>query len=261
MAKKNRNTLKAYFTNGSLPTEHQFTDLIDSTLNVIDEGFDKTAEQGFKVAQLGNTGYLISFFENIAVKKPLWSLKVDLNSKSLSFEASSASDRTSQQDAVQALSLAPEGRVGVRKTNPDFELDVDGTVASRGRIGRAGEREAPADGQWHDITGVLEGCHAFEIMAGVGAKGTGKYALLHAFAMNTFSGKSSITPHHAHYGSRCSRIRLRWIKENDSRKYRLQLKTGCPYGDGIKVKYYLTRLWFDHFMEGSQDKKAGGVTK
>lgn len=260
MAKKSRNTLKNYFTGGSLPTEHQFADLIDSTINVIDEGFDKTAEQGFKVAQLGDTGYLISFFENIAVEKPLWSLKVDLHTKSLIFEPLGASRPSPEDGSVPALALAPDGGVGIRNSHPHYALDVGGTVAAQGRIGRAGAMAAPADGEWHDITETLEGCHAFEVMAGVGAKGTGKYALVHAFALNTFGDKSSVTYHHAHYGSRCNRIRLRWCKEKDSHKYRLQLKTGCTYGEGVNVRYYLTDLWFDHFMDGCQDagQKDGG---
>ena len=86
MAKKDRNTLKKYFEAGRLPSSEQFADLIDSMLNVIEEGFDKTAEEGFKVSQIDNTGKLISFYENIEVKKSVWSLRLDMASGKLIFD-------------------------------------------------------------------------------------------------------------------------------------------------------------------------------
>lgn len=86
MSAKNRTTLKNYFKSGSLPSEDQFGDLIDSMLNMRDEGFEKTPDQGFKVAQLPE-GKLISFFEAIAAQNSLWSIKLDLKSghRKLSF--------------------------------------------------------------------------------------------------------------------------------------------------------------------------------
>ena len=81
MALKSRKTLQAYFKRGSLPTEDQFKDLIDSMLNMIDEGFDKTPAQGLKVAQLAKKGKLISFFSKITRKdSPIWSIRIDLQS-------------------------------------------------------------------------------------------------------------------------------------------------------------------------------------
>ena len=38
MPTQNRTTLKGYFTKGSIPTENNFADLIDSTLIQIDDG-------------------------------------------------------------------------------------------------------------------------------------------------------------------------------------------------------------------------------
>ena len=65
MAKQNRETLKRFFGVGKLPTEEHFADLVDSSLNIIDEGFDKTDEFGFEITpQKGSddTENLISFF-------------------------------------------------------------------------------------------------------------------------------------------------------------------------------------------------------
>ena len=54
MARKDRKTLEAKFKNGRMPSEVAFADLIDSTLNLIDDGFEKTAEEGLKIFQLGD---------------------------------------------------------------------------------------------------------------------------------------------------------------------------------------------------------------
>ncbi len=257
MAKKNRHTLKNYFTNGSLPSQEHFGDLIDSMLNVIDEGFDKSAEEGLKVSQLEGTGTLMSFYEQIAVRSPIWSMRLDQTTKSLILASA---------DKRAALSLSPDGRVGINTDHPQHELDVAGVIRAVGRIGvpthdaNNAELRVPADGKWHPITGGLDGCHAFEIMAGVGGKqGAGNYALLHAFAVNTFNSKSSITCHEAHYDSRCNQLQLRW--QGTTHDYRLEIRTRCPYGDGTySIRSYITRLWFDHQMDQSRQAEQDGRT-
>ena len=265
MPAKNRTTLKNYFKKGSLPSENQFKDLIDSMLNMRDDGFEKTAKQGFKVAQLPE-GKLISFYEDLPIKNPIWSVKIHpkRDDSKLSFL---------NNDEKEILTLTPDGNVGIKQNQPDFELDVAGTVASRGRIGSKGAKTVHANGYWQDITDTLEGCHAFEIMAGVGKKNSGKYALLHAFALKTFDARGKIVYHQAHYGSRCNRLKLRW-KKGSGKQYTLQLKTRCRYAKkcqmdkpekdgnrtesdndkarqdvGVYVKYYITNLWFDNLMQ------------
>jgi hypothetical protein len=263
MPAKNRTTLKHYFQKGRLPSEDEFADLIDSMLNMRDEGFEKDEQQGFMVGQYPE-GRSITFFEGIPIESPVWSLKIDLKSgdRKLSF-------LNEKDEAI--LTLIPgtqdqnflDGKVGIRKNQPDFDLDVAGTIASQGRIGGKGSKTVHANGYWQSITDTLEGCHAFEIMAGVGKPKSGKYALLHAFALKAFDAKGMIAYHQAHFGSRCNRIKLRWKKEPDQ-KYTLQLKTSRRYAKGAKtkkgedkaqqdvgvyVKYYITQLWFDELME------------
>mgnify|MGYP007077385803 CR=1 FL=1 len=257
MAKKNRSTLKRYFREGSLPSEDQFGDLIDSSLNTIDEGFDRSAENGFEIALVGDHERLISFFRNTAQKDPVWSVSYDKRRDTLVF-------LKPQQDNTSAkvLTLAPEGRVGINREAPQWALDVDGVVAARGRIGAnpTPQTTVPADGEWHDITGPLSGCQGFEVMAGAGNKGTGRYALMNAVALNTFNPrgllfnflnlKKRIRYHQAYYLSRGNRIKLRWRGEGD--EYFLQMRTNCDYGDGVQIRYYLTQLWFDEDMSESR---------
>ena len=184
MAKKNRSTLKHYFRKGALPTEDHFNDLIDSTLNTIDEGFDKSPENGFEISLVGDRSHLISFFKTSAVKDAVWTIDYDREQDQLLIKKPHT-----DVNKPPAMTFSGQGHVGINKIAPAYTLDVGGVVAAQGRIGANpdNQKTVAADGHWHNITGALTGCHAIEVMAGVGNKGTGKYALLNALAMNTFN--------------------------------------------------------------------------
>ena len=156
---------------------------------------------------------------------------------------------TSEPNAVMPHRL----RLGINRPFPEHEMDIGGVVAADGRLGRRAPHgfEVRADGKWHPITKPLDGCQAFEVMAGVGKPKSGKYALTHAYAISTFkSRKSSISYHQAHFSSRCDQIDLRWT--GTLHEYVLEMRTRCSYeqhaDEEIYVQYYLTQLWFDPFM-------------
>ncbi|HCS63526.1 MAG TPA: hypothetical protein DIW64_05235 [Cellvibrio sp.] len=258
MEKLDRNALKNKFKKGRMPSEQDFSNLIDSMVNILEEGFDKTSRDGLKISQLMGSGRLLSFYKNIAVESPQWFLELSTSENKLHFG-------TPQSPRV--LSLYSQGggvdgpnnlrvAVGINKENPQTTLDVDGTIASNGRMGKVGDMAAPADGEWHDITSALTGCEAFEIVAGVGGQDAdGKYALVHAIALNTFNGKSSINTQDAHFGNKCNRLELRWqsVPEQGQFHFKLQIRAQCSYGKNIWIKYHITRLWFDPLMlESSQ---------
>ncbi len=262
MAKKNRRTLKRYFQKGALPTEDQFGDLIDSNLNTIDEGFDKSPENGFEISLIGDHRRLISFFKSGAAKDAVWSIEYDKEKDRL-FIRKPGTDG----DEPAAMTFASDNRVGIGKEDPGCTLDVGGVIAAEGRIGANpdNQKTVAADGKWHNITPALSGCHAIEVVAGAGSKGTGKYALMHALALNTFNPrgwlfnflnlKKKIRYQQAYYLSRGNRIKLRWLAEGDH--YYLQMRTACGYGDAIRIRYYLTRLWFDEDMSESWQPESG----
>jgi len=257
MEKLDRNALKNKFKKGRMPSEQDFSNLIDSMVNILEEGFDKTSRDGLKISQLMGSGRLLSFYKNIAVESPQWFLELSTSENKLHFG-------TPQSPRV--LSLYSHGggdeqntlrvAVGINKESPQTTLDVEGTIASTGRMGKVGDMAAPADGEWHDITSALTGCEAFEIVAGVGGQDAdGKYALLHATALNTFNGKSSINAQDAHFGNKCNRLELRWqpVPEQGQFHFKLQIRAQCSYGKNIWIKYHITRLWFDPLMlESSQ---------
>lgn len=288
MTKRNRKTLASYFTNGALPKEENFSDLVESMVNIVDDGFDKSPQDGMKIAQLENSSKLISFYEEITVKTPVWSIAFSDPKQG----AAATSDKNlnfyiGQQNAPGMTlavgdvwkggnnsgtgdSVERKIRVGINNDAPRHELDVNGVIAANGRMGREGKIRA--DGEWHPVTSELQGCQAFEVMAGVGKPNSGRYALMHAFALSVFnSKKSSITYHQAHYLSKCDQIDLRWVGAMNN--YWLEMRTRCSYEDPKKgengaqkddkdhakkakeiyVRYYLTKLWFDSKMDGSDD--------
>lgn len=266
MAKRNRSTLQRYFATGRLPSDDQFADLIDSTLNPIDDGFDKSEKHGFEISLIGKHKRLISFFKSEEPEKAVWTIEYDSEQETLLFRQPKADvpvggDSESLDSAPIAMTFNQESFVGINNSSPTHELDVGGCIAAQGRIGANpdGLKTVAADGKWHDISGPLQGCRAIEVMAGVGAKGTGKYALMNAIAMNTFnprgwpfdffSFKKRIKYHHAYYLSRGDRIKLRWHTKDDD--YYLQMRTVCGFGAGIKIRFYLTNLWFDWDMKES----------
>jgi len=273
MTKRNRSTLKNYFRVGAMPTSEHFTDLIDSSLNLKEEGFDKTPEQGFKISALQGNASLMTFYRQAAPETPCWSVNFEQKNDALLFKNRAkidSSNNAEQQDAA-VLSLTQTGFVGINNNEPQRELDIHGVLKADGRIGsQLGKKQnIPADGKWHNISGKLEGCQAFEVMAGVGIKRSGRYALLHATALNTcnpsgfwfnfLNWKNPIKCQHAYYTSSANKLKLRWVAapsdgdNNDAyRPYYLQIRSNSNYGDGILIRYHMTKLWFDHYMSESQ---------
>jgi len=262
MARRNRSTLKHFFKEGALPTADEFGDLIDSAVNQIDEGFDRTPEDGLKIASLDVYDSLVSFYRGSVDADALWSIGYDDKQDRLLFKKVGPDGNRST-----VLALSPDGRLGVNVRAPAFALDVGGVVRSEGRLGVSdAAHTAMADGDWHDITGELTGCQALEITAGVGKEKTGRYALLHAIALNTFNPvglfgnllnrRKRIRCQHAYYSARGNRLQLRWT--GAGRRYRLQLRTRCDYGEAIRIQYHITRLWFDAAMKGSWGQDGAG---
>ncbi len=256
MEKLDRNALKNKFRKGKMPSEQDFSNLIDSMVNILEEGFDKTSRDGLKISQLMGSGRLLSFYKNIAVESPQWFMELGNGDNHLHIGTPAAPHVISlyshggQQDSNNSLRVA----VGINKENPQYTLDVEGTIASSGRMGKAGEFAVAADGEWYDITSPFTGCEVFEIVAGVGGQDSdGKYALIHARAMNAFNGKGSIETQHAFFGNKCNRLELRWqaVPELGQFHYKLQLRSQCSYGKDIWIHYHLTRQWFDPLMLNS----------
>lgn len=238
----NRDRLKHLFSKGSSPSEAHFGYLIDSMINKIDDGFDKTSQDGLQLTPTGDTGKVLSVFKNQGEQQPNWQLSLDKDSGALSFDH---------------LQQAADGKV-VNTTNlvlgDDGRVGIEGVLSIRTRVG-AFVGQVPGDGKWHDVLSNLDDVHAFEVLARIdGAKGRGKYALTHAIALSTFGGSCNrVKQVRAYYGWFWNRIEFRWHGK-ETRRYSLQVRTRSHYGltEGAPymIRFQLTQLWDDSIFKG-----------
>lgn len=282
MTKQDRPTLKSFFRNGALPTAEHYRDLIDSTVNQVEDGFSKTVPDGLRIHSVGSSLRLLSLYQGAGTPDPSWVFEhgdhqgaLHLRPQSVRLGRPDAPDGDAAADVApgegqappSGLSLTPDGRIGIGHEAPDWRLDVHGVARMAGRIGLPTARIAsvPADGRWHDITRPMTGCQAFEVMAGAGGERLeGRYSLLHAIAMNAFHPRNpilnwmfrrrAIRAQTAVYGSYADRLRLRWLATGERHHFKLQLRTNAGFGNGRVIRYYLTRLWFDTYMQGSAER-------
>jgi hypothetical protein len=276
MKNRPRAELKARFSEGSMPSMSDFDMLIDSTMNINDDGIEHSPSRGLCLTQVtGEEHRLLSFYrQGIA---SAWAIGLDPSARSLAFEVArpkTGDDKRNDDAASDAvLTLVAPGdpqafvdgaearaptpaRVGVNQPRPAYELDVGGTVACSARRGAEG-LIAFADSEWHTIREGMQGCVALEVVAGTGKEGTGKYALLHAFALKVFDAKGEITYHRTHYGARRHRLDLRWLQETGSATFKLQIKVNCHYGAGVQIRCHITSLWDDPLMAACSDATNG----
>lgn len=254
MATQNRKTLKEYFRTGNLPTEESFADLIDSMVNIRNDGINRSHENGFCIVSTGNNDRLMSFFKEDDERNPVWAIELNNSENYLCIKKESTGEVDNDNNFIV---ITPSCNIGIKKKLPSCELDVNGTIRSSGRLGSYKCKNGkplsfPADGEWHVLIDNLNGCNAFEIVAGVGKKRTGKYALMHAVALNIFGNGGKINYTQSYYLERNDSIRLKWA--GNKKGYKLLVRTMSDYGEvekkTVTVKCTITKLWFDEFMDG-----------
>jgi hypothetical protein len=289
-----RDKLKALFKSGACPTCRDFEDLINSALIMEDEGFEKTADDGLRIRPKGAGKGLLTFGQRDG-DPAQWGFRfgegsgdvLDLRRGPHHDDEESPAPLlrlVGQKDHAARAEIAANVAIGRGHLTKEplvarSELDVRGTVRSDGRLGR--EVLVPADGDMHAITPTLSGCVAFEIMAGVGLKNSGRFALVHAIALNAYNPsiwdnlfclKKRIRTQHAYYRRRGDRLKLRWAKSDepppDSRRpddpnsahghdarYVLKIGTRNSFADiagseKVMIKAFVTQLWDSHTMFG-----------
>jgi len=235
-----RHDLIEKFRNGKIPTEKDFELLIDSMVNQVDDGYIKDDRYGFIFIPPGSTNKMLSFRREINAKDIFFSLETDDKKSAPGNEQSKEtiegmSDPETKpvvQDEYLRLNPNPDGKSSTslnggfyfykngnlaigkpeleleQPMNPNHKLEVNGFMATTGRIGsfqaydnplpdpppplhpglwqrvwnyffglkKESDQEkvsrkpgqAPADGRWHMIIGGLDNCHAYEIVARCG---------------------------------------------------------------------------------------------
>ena len=238
----NRNTLKNYFKKGGFAKENHFIDLIDSSINSVDDGIRINKKDGLKLSKSISSNKLISFFKTVNQENSQYSF--DLNKDDI--DGLSISDNNNKT----IFKVNENRKIGLNKDNPEFDLDVSGIIGLESRTGNFVKGFAYGDGNWHDIITGLDGLNSFEINASIkGNPKSGRYCILHAFALSTYGGrasKSKINSTTAYYGFFLNKIVLRWTGEIHN--YNLQIRTRRNYGvnplngEPFKIQYNITKL-------------------
>jgi hypothetical protein len=123
---KNRSTLKGYFIKGSIPTETNFADLIDSMLNQDDDNISKQPNDPLRITANGIEENLLNFYRVGEDGNPTWQIKqkpADSSKPGLSI-----SDTTTSRLFIESGT----GNVGIGTANPGRKLDVAGTLKISG---------------------------------------------------------------------------------------------------------------------------------
>lgn len=230
MAKTNRRTLKEYFMPGKKPDSTQFADLIDSMLNIVDDGLVKTSEGGLVLSPTNGSraGNVMEIRQDILDGEAAWRFSV--NEK-----GTICIKRGETDDSV--IELHQNGLVSLFS-----ELRVDGNVSAMSYRGQM--IEVRANGQWHDISDYDYACSAYYIVAkACGKKGSGLYAMCEASAMNCFGKhKKVVYLCNSWFGSWFNKIQIRWHKrksDNGQNVHGLQIRTRSDFGEGAKITFYI----------------------
>ena len=128
-----RATLKSYFKRGEIPTEGQFAELIDSTLNLQDDGLYQPAGDPLSIKSVGADESLINFYRVVQGNNELtWQLKQNADNRlGLSFHHNGSPSRLFIDAAT--------GNVGIGTTSPQAKLDVNGDIKASGGITASGD--------------------------------------------------------------------------------------------------------------------------
>ena len=116
MALINRQTLKNYFQKGGFATEKHFVDLIDSSLNIVDDGISINQKQGLKLNPLGGSSRLMSFFKKATQKESDFSVHMGHDTiEGLSINA---------KEGAPLMKFDDKQQIGVHTNEPKFDFDV-----------------------------------------------------------------------------------------------------------------------------------------
>ncbi|ACR12048.2 conserved hypothetical protein [Teredinibacter turnerae T7901] len=294
MSKQNRSTLKAFFGDGALPNSSNFRDLIDSTINISEDGFAKDSENGLKLTCHSEYTVLTSFYEAGSKDKAVWRSKFDGDHSNLLWSSQANTDEGFEFSAADdaklnaALCLARTNNrlgVGIGTKDPKATLDVNGAAfvqERRGTYGRSFESVA-ANGEWQTIVDNIQGGSGFEIVARAQNISRRRYAMVHAIALHCpwrrksndllawLGLRNRINYTQVYHDSLLHKIKLRWNEDDMKSGYQLQIRSNCDYGteqrteDGYAadepcvIDFHITRLWDDddHFQSLRMQAQRG----
>lgn len=249
MALKNKETLKNYFKKGGVVGEKHFVDLIDSSMNIIDDGINVNPKDGLRINPTGIYSTLISFFRKKSQKIADFTINTNLN------DVEGLSVNNDSQKTL--IKIKRDNKIGINTDQPNFELDVNGTIGIKSRVGTFSKGTVPADGNWHKILENLDGISAFEVIAHAsGSVNSGYYSISHVVALSTYGGSKSRSKIKNYQNSNWNGfmgnifnkkiIKFRW--NGSLHDYSLEVKTSGKWNmdpetnEHYKINYNITNL-------------------
>ncbi|MEM0939798.1 MAG: hypothetical protein AAF600_06670 [Bacteroidota bacterium] len=261
--KKGRSYLIKLFSRGSLPTEDNFKDLINSSFNLQDDGFDALfdgplelfVKEDEKTKKENHS--LLEFYPSIrdTESKPSWKFSIGYDRKSLQI--------SNEKERVVVV-IDQEGKVRFNTQSINLgkvirRQSTIGTYRSPHDKNRSANfpREVRADGNWKTIIERMEGCQLFEVAAGVEYSDTKSYAILLANASLVPSKYNwpFFTPRNtkihitqSYSGLSNNKLDLKWAKNAEYKgSYNLLIRSRRDYGGTTMIKYHITQKWFDKY--------------
>ncbi|QJD96209.1 hypothetical protein HH214_10190 [Mucilaginibacter robiniae] len=246
---QNREQLKKYFRNGQIPSEVHYHELINSMVHKTDDGFSKDQENGLNVYNYKAQKSLLSFYADVNDIHPYYQITKDEDEPScLKLRPFSKAE-----NSHNSFFFNVDGSLGVgKKPESNSKIDIDGFAAMQGRIGTYKKGAVRADGKWHAIIEGLDNCHAFEVIARAGKKGTGRFSMMHAIAISAYGPSGSkIQKLRSYFGWFWNKLNLRW--RGTTHNFRLEIRTNINYGRDAYVNYNVTQLWNDELFLDKND--------
>jgi len=238
MAKTNRKTLKEYFGKGKKPSSEQFADLVDSMLNIVDDGFNKSPEKGLLLSPLNEESAVMEIRRSILDDHASWVIGLGKQDELLIYRESGE---------VPYLILYKDGGMQLGNKENPVNVVVNGNIQAHSFVGGHLEGKVPADGKWHPVIEKEYGCRSYSIMAGCGLKNKGKYAVIGVTAMHCFGKNRRIRGCQSWFGNRFNRIQFRWITDK-ALHCGLEVRTRSNYGNDVWIHYRISTLFDADFV-------------
>lgn len=246
-----------------------YEDLINSTINIEDDGLDIDDQEGLVLKARGQQANMISLYLDQGASLPEWAISLQSeNQRGFNITDGEGNSR---------LFIQREGNVGIGKTRPGYKLDVDGTIGMKGRAGTFLVKRVPADGRWQVLLDKLDPCQAFEVFAQIQFDGELPFGLTRAVVMLAGGEKGTrIRTKKASIGRGefweyfRSKIKFRWqLEKPESREqkptYQLMVCSDRAYLRNRNQQGQIfvrgTKLWDPYFRDevyhSSSDPQGG----
>lgn len=226
MAKLNRETLKSYFKPGERPSEKVFSDLIDSTINILDDNFPNYKETSLKITGNNDRRTTLAIYTEIDDKESLWNIDLAKNGN-LSF--------CSTEKKEEYLTLSPEGNIILKGKQ----------ITLKGNVTQGIFNNCPANGKWQEINQSLPGVNIYEITA-VYTSATGSCKILRALVSHCGNRNRRIKRKRPFSFFWQNKIKIKWKKQKNTDegavKFGLYIRSRYASKDRT-ISYSINRVW------------------